>query len=190
MRNEVSRTELEALKARGIVGCALNPALYGVEPYREIDGLLQNLAGLNLFAQVQVRNDQLLSLLPALQRSDVRILIDHCGRPDPKAGIDQPGFRALLKLGRSGRTFVKLSGHIKFSRERYPYADTRPYVDALIDAFTLDGCMWGSDWPFLRAPEHVDYGPLLKLVEAWLPNVAERRKLLWDTPQRLFGFVG
>jgi len=190
VRNEVSRTELEALKARGIVGCALNPALYGVEPYREIDGLLQNLAGLNLFAQVQVRNDQLLSLLPALQRSDVRILIDHCGRPDPNAGIDQPGFRALLKLGRSGRTFVKLSGHIKFSRERYPYADTRPYVDALIDAFTLDGCMWGSDWPFLRAPEHVDYGPLLKLVEAWLPNVAERRKLLWDTPQRLFGFVG
>jgi predicted TIM-barrel fold metal-dependent hydrolase len=69
VRNDVSRTELEALKAEGIEGCAINPALYGVEPYREIDGLLQKLAELKLFAQVQVRDDQLLSLLPALERS-------------------------------------------------------------------------------------------------------------------------
>ena len=43
-------------------------------------------------------------------------------------------FRALLELGRAGRTFVKLSGHVKYSRLPYPWADTRPYVDALIEA--------------------------------------------------------
>ena len=48
--------------------------------------------------------------------------------------------------------------------------------------------MWGSDWPFLRATERVDYGPLLKLVEALLPDAGERRSVLWDTPRRLFGF--
>jgi predicted TIM-barrel fold metal-dependent hydrolase len=188
VRNDVTRAELEVLKAAGIVGCALNPALYGTEPYKDLAGLLQNLAALDLFVQVQVQDDQLLSLLPALGRSDVRILIDHCGRPNPDAGVAQPGFRALLELGRSGRAFVKLSGHVKYSRQPYPYADTRPYVDALIDAFTLDACVWGSDWPFLRAPERIDYGPLLKLVEVLLPDAAERRKLLWDTPMRLFGF--
>lgn len=190
VRNDAPRDQLEALKAHGIVGCALNPALYGVEPYREVAGLLRNLAALDMFVQVQVQDNQLLSLLPELDRSDVRILIDHCGRPNPDAGIGQPGFAALLALGRTGRAFVKLSGYVKFSRRSYPYDDTRPYVDALVEAFNLDACLWGSDWPFLRAPEHIDYGPLLKLVEVLLPDPADRRKLLWDTPMRLFDFAG
>jgi predicted TIM-barrel fold metal-dependent hydrolase len=190
VRNDATPDELEGLKASGIVGCALNPALYGVQPYMDIAGLVGNLAALDMFVQVQVRDDQLLALLPALERADVRVLFDHCGRPNPDAGIDQPGFRALLELGRRGRAFVKLSGQFRYSRQRYPYADTRPYVDALINAFTLDACVWGSDWPFLRSPERIDYGPLLKIVEDLLPDADDRRKLLWDTPRRLFGFGG
>jgi predicted TIM-barrel fold metal-dependent hydrolase len=56
----------------------------------------------------------------------------------------------------------------------------------LIDAFGVDACVWGSDWPFLRAPERIDYGPLLSLVERLVPDPAERRALWWDTPRRLF----
>ena len=56
------------------------------------------------------------------------------------------------------------------------------------DAFTLDRCVWGSDYPFLRAPERLDYGPLLKLVQTLLPGKDDRHKLLWETPQKLFGF--
>jgi hypothetical protein len=63
-----------------------------------------------------------------------------------------------------------------------------PTPGPLVDAFTLDNCMWASDWPFLRARERVDYGPLLTLVEQLFPDAADRRKLFWDTPSRLFGF--
>ena len=132
--------------------------------------------------------DQLVALAPMLEASGARILIDHCGRPTVEAGLDQPGFRTLLELGRGGRAFVKLSGQMRFSRESYPFADTRPYTRALLEAFTPDRCMWGSDWPFLRATERIDYGPLLKLVEALLPDAGDRRRVLWDTPRRLFGF--
>jgi predicted TIM-barrel fold metal-dependent hydrolase len=114
-----------------------------------------------------------------LERSGVPILIDHCGRPTSEAGLDQPGFKALLRLARTRRAFVKLSGHVKFSGQPYPYTDTQPYVRSLIDAFTLNACVWGSDGPFLRALERVDYGPLLKLVENLLPSAGDRRKLLW-----------
>jgi predicted TIM-barrel fold metal-dependent hydrolase len=38
--------------------------------------------------------------------------------------------------------------------------------------------------------ERVDYGPVLKFVETWLPDATARRKVLWDTPRRLFGFAG
>ena len=40
------------------------------------------------------------SMAPLLEPSGVRVLIDHCGRPDPDAGLDQPGFARLLELGR------------------------------------------------------------------------------------------
>ena len=116
------------------------------------------------------------------------MLIDHCGRPTANAGVQQPGFQAVLALARTGRAAVKLSGYQKISAEPLPYRDTQPFVQALIDAFSLDACLWASDWPFLKAAERLDYGPLLKHVEAWLPDPADRRRLMWDTPRRLFGF--
>jgi predicted TIM-barrel fold metal-dependent hydrolase len=127
-------------------------------------------------------------LLPLVQTSKVRLLIDHCGRPTVSAGVKAPAFQALLALGRSGRASVKLSGYSKFSSRAHPFADTVPFVRALVEAFTLDHCMWASDWPFLRAPERQDYGPLLILAEQLFPHPADRQKLFWDTPRRLFGF--
>jgi predicted TIM-barrel fold metal-dependent hydrolase len=67
--------------------------------------------------------------------------------------------------------------------------DAWPFVASLIDAFTLDHCLWASDWPYLRASARVDYGVLLHLVLTLFPDTADRRKLLWDTPRELFGFA-
>ena len=57
-----------------------------------------------------------------------------------------------------------------------------------IEAFTLDACVWASDWPFLKASKRIDYGPLLKLVQNLVPGEDDRHKLLWETPRKLFGF--
>jgi predicted TIM-barrel fold metal-dependent hydrolase len=186
--NSATRSELEDLKAGGIVGIAFNAALFGVAEYANAAVLLQRLAELDLFAQIQVQDNQLVELLPMLKASGVRLLFDHCGRPAISAGLEQPGFQALLELGRLGKACVKLSGYSKFSQEAFPHADAWPYVRALVEAFTLDTCIWGSDWPFLRAPERIDYGTLLKLVERLFPDANDRRKLLWETPRALFGF--
>ena len=51
----------------------------------------------------------------------------------------------MLELGRRGNAAVKLSGAFRSSRQLWPYADCDEYVRALIDAFTLDNCVWGSD---------------------------------------------
>jgi predicted TIM-barrel fold metal-dependent hydrolase len=187
--NDASVAELEALRAAGIVGVAWNVTHYGVEYYANTAGLLDKLRALDLFVQVQVEHDQLVPLVPMLERSGVRILIDHCGRPTPAAGLGQPGFAALLGLAATRRAFVKISGIVKFSREPFPHHDARPYIDALVDAFTPDACMWASDWPFLRAPARVDYGVLLALVMHLFPDAAQRRKVLWETPDALFRFT-
>ena len=189
VRNDASIDALSHLKAQGVVGAAWNVTFYGVDHYRHAKPLLDKLAALDMFVDVQVEHDQLVALLPVLLDSGVRILVDHCGRPTLAAGLAQPGFRALLDLGRTGRAFVKLSGFVKFSQEPAPYADTRPFVHALLDAFALERCLWASDWPYLRAPVRVDYGVLLALTLALFPDEAERRLLMWETPRALFGFA-
>jgi predicted TIM-barrel fold metal-dependent hydrolase len=186
--NDIAGSELERLKASGIVGIAFNGTFYDASYYANTQELLRNLSALDMVLQLQVKEDQLLDFLPMIERTDVRLVIDHCGKPAPMRGVEQPGFQALLQLGRSGRASVKASGFSQFSRERYPYRDVHPFVDALIAAFTLDGCMWGSDWPVLRATERMDYGPLLQLLEHLVPNEPDRKKLLWETPHRVFGF--
>lgn len=40
--------------------------------------------------------------------------------------------------------------------------------------------VWGSDWPFVRLHERI---------ERWLPDEADRRRVLREKPSRLFGFA-
>ena len=185
---DITRDALLELRARGIIGVAFNATLLGTAHYQSTGPLLRTLAGLDMLLSLQVEADQLVELRPLLEGSDVRVLIDHCGRPAAGQGVAQPGFQVLLGLARTGRVAVKLSGHQKFAALPPPYDDTRPFLDALLEAFTLDACMWASDWPFLRAPQRLDVGPLLRGVERLLPDAADRRKLFWDTPRRWLGF--
>ena len=185
---EIGRDALLELRASGIVGVAFNATLLGTAYYQSTGPLLRTLAELDMLVSLQVEGDQLVELRPLLERSDVRVLIDHCGRPAAGRGAAQPGFQALLGLARAGRVAVKLSGHQKFSALPPPHGDTRPYLDALLEAFTLDACLWASDWPFLRALQRLDVGPLLRGIERLLPDPTDRRKLFWDTPRRWLGF--
>ncbi len=186
--NDIARESLAGLREQGVVGVAFNATHHGVDRYLASGDLLAHLRALDMCVSLQVWQDQLVVLAPFFERAGIRLLIDHCGRPSPEAGLQQPGFQELLRLGRSGRAFVKLSGYVKFSHEPHPYDDMRPYVEALVDAFTPDACLWASDWPFLRAPTRIDVGPLLTLVERFIPDARDRRKVLWDTPRRALGF--
>ncbi|WP_105439261.1 amidohydrolase [Neorhizobium sp. T25_13] len=181
-------SHLRDLRDQGIVGIALNPTFYGNDFYADSPALMEKLAELDMFVQIQVQHDQLLMFKPWIERIAVRVLIDHCGRPTPEQGLAQPGFSALLDLAETGRVHVKLSGYAKFAKTPYPFRDTLPFVRALVEAFGLDHCMWASDWPYLRAADRQDYGPLLKLLDTLFPDPADRDILLWQTPKRLFGF--
>jgi predicted TIM-barrel fold metal-dependent hydrolase len=181
---------LRGLQAQGIVGAAFNPTFHGIDYYKRSAKLIEKLAELDMFLQLQCEHDQLAMFVPWIEAMPVRVLIDHCGRPTMADGLTQPGFQALLRLARTGRVHVKLSGYAKFSKLPYPFKDSWPYVRAIVDAFTLDHCLWASDWPFLRSAQRQDYGPLMELAGLLFPDPAERRKLFCDTPRRLFGFDG
>lgn len=185
--NDCPLEALQQLQAQGVIGVAFNPSLMGSAFYADIEPLLQRLQQLGMWAQFQVEHDLLLDFLPMLSRVPVQVMVDHCGRPHLAAGIAQPGFQALLALGREGRAVVKLSGYAKFSQVGYPFADVRPFVDALVQAFGLAQCVWASDWPYLKAPYRLDYGPMLRTYEAMF-TPQERQQLMWHSARQHFGF--
>jgi predicted TIM-barrel fold metal-dependent hydrolase len=175
--NDASADLLLQLRSQGVVGVAFNVALRGVDFYRDIGPLLSRLGELGLWAQFQVEADQLLDVLPLIDACDTRLMFDHYGRPVAHLGTGQAGFQALLALGREGRAVVKLSGEAKFAHTGFPFLDTRPYLDALLDSFGLERCLWASDWPYLKAPFRLD-------------TPAQRHQVMWQNPVRLFGFEG
>lgn len=186
--NGIGHDELQGLQAQGVVGVTLNAALLGIDFYLNAAPLLQRLRDLGMWAAVQVQHDQLVAMQPMLLDSGVQVVVDHCGRPEPTAGVGQAGFQALLKMAETGRVAVKLSSLVKSSKQPFPHVDSWVYVKALIEAFTPQALVWGSDWPFLRAPERIDYGPLLDLFGRLVPAPEAREAILWETPKRLFGF--
>ena len=187
LADDTPSERLQELQAQDIVGVAFNVSLHGVAYYQHIEPLLQRMAALGLWAQFQVEADQLVELMPMIERTQVPVLIDHCGRPRLSDGLQAPGVQALLALGRSGQAVVKISGYAKFSQQLFPFDDVDAHVAQLVQAFGLSRCIWASDWPYLKAPYRLDYGTLLKrAARSFQPH--ELQQLMWDNPQRLFQF--
>lgn len=179
--------EMARMAEAGVVGLRFNlsfsasPSLHGACAERT----LHQARELGWFAQVHYHEgDKFLRALPVLRRSGIPMVIDHCGRPDVSAGLQDAAFQALLALGREGAAWVKLSAAFRFGGA-FPYEAADPYVHALIEAFGVDRCLWGSDWPFLRAPHRVDHACLLLALRRWLPDEGDRRRVLGDNPARL-----
>ena len=110
VENDVDIGELERLKAAGIVGVAFNVPFHGAGYYRNTAPLLEKLVDLGLFLQIQVEQDQLLALLPLIEKSNVRLVFDHCGRPSVEHGLQQKAFQALLAIGRAARRLDQIVG--------------------------------------------------------------------------------
>ncbi len=115
----------------------------------------------------------------------MELVIDHCGWPDPSAGLQQPGFGAVCALVERPGTWAKLSGVFRFSQSSWPHEDAAPFARHLLSRFGAERCVWGSDWPFVRVAQRLDYGAVLGLLSHWVPDAEERAAILNDTPRRL-----
>ena len=186
----ISNDELYAWHDAGIVGLRFNLVDYDPDGLdgKGAEHLLERIRELGWFADIQCSAADFPKIEPLLRRTKVRVILDHLGRPEPRRGISDPGFQKVLLLADTGRAVVKLSGAFRESNEDFPYSDLDPFVAAILEAYTPDNCIWGSDWPFLNMDSKPEYGQTMDILERWLPNTEERRQVLWKTPARLFGF--
>ena len=125
-------------------------------------------------------------LLPVLRKLKCRYTVAHMGMFLAKDGPGQPGFRAFLDVLRGGdRGWVKFTGTYRMSTAP-GFADVAPLARALIEVVP-DRIIWGSDYPHLSFADKVGSVELFNLLAQWADE-AQRRKILADNPQRLFGF--
>ncbi|HUF80524.1 MAG TPA: amidohydrolase family protein [Burkholderiales bacterium] len=127
-----------------------------------------------------------LELLPVMKKLKSLHTVAHMGMFLAKEGPQQPGFQQFLDYLRSGdRCWVKFTGTYRMSVTP-GFTDAAPMARALIGAVP-DRIIWGSDFPHLSFADKVGSVELFNLLGQW-SDEAQRRKILVDNPQRLFGF--
>ena len=191
VRPDVSAAELGRLDGLGVVGVRMNligapDPQFDVEPWPEF---IRQVAKLNWQIEIQAEARRWPSLLPALLKSGVNVVADHFGRPDPKLGVADPGFRYLLEAGRTRKLWVKLSGSY-----RNGDAESAPHLAKsaallLRESIGVERLMWGSDWPHTQFEAATSYDGIPVALMDWLPDAADRQAVMAATPAALFRFA-
>ena len=123
-----------------------------------------------------------------LGRLPVNVVIDHFGRIPAADGVTAPRFQALLRLLRREHCWAKLMGPYFVSDEYPRYPDLVPLAQAMVQA-APERVLWGTDWPHPSARQKMpNDGDLADMLTEWVPNDAQRNRILVDNPQRLYGF--
>lgn len=128
-----------------------------------------------------------LALMPELRALKLPFTLAHLGMNLAKDGVQAPGFQALLELLAHGEGFahVKFTGIYRMSKQP-GFTDADALAQALI-AQAPDRIIWGSDYPHLSFAENSSV-ELFNLLGRWTDSPDIRRRILVNTPMRLFGF--
>ena len=114
-------------------GLRINTEFRGGVGIDHIEALAMRIEPLGWHLQFLVNPRTLPKLAPRLAQLPVDIVIDHMGFMAASDGVRHPGFKALLKLLRGGRCWVKLSAANRLSATGPPFHDTVPLARALIE---------------------------------------------------------
>jgi L-fuconolactonase len=130
--------------------------------------------------------------VPALARElpELPMVIDHLAKPnirEKRFAEWLPDFRAA---GVFPNVFCKLSGMItEADWRRWKADDLKPYVQAALEVFGPNRCMFGSDWPVCTLAG--TYGDVKQaLIDALGPLTADERDAIFGgTAQKFYGVI-
>lgn len=185
----VTDAQLEALHQGGIRGVRFNFVrhLGGMPDMAFVDRVLAQVAPLGWHVVLHLDARDIAELAPRIAAIRLPFIIDHMGRVQAKAGIEQPAFQALLGLMRNDSAWVKICGMERVSSAGAPFRDALPFARALAAA-APDRVLWGTDWPHPNiAGDMPNDGDLLDLLDDALDGDAGLlQRVLVDNPTRLY----
>lgn len=179
----IERYTLEQMATDGVVGVRL--------PFISLQELpdlqtwawrkfLYRLADIDWHVHLHLDGPRIPQVLPTLQQSGVKIVIDHIGRPDPVLGPASEGFKAVVRAVEQGRTWVKLSAAYRLGPQAADHARE------LCRQVGYGRMLWASDCPFV-GQESTTYQSTIDWIRAVVPNPRDRRTLDANALDLYFG---
>lgn len=189
---DVEAREIEKLHARGVRGVRCNIVDRregkGILPLAELRKLGTTIQPLGWHVEFLMHVDEFPDLDRQLADFPVDVVFGHLGYVSTSKSIDEPGYRALLRLMRDGKAWVKLTAPYRLTMSAMPYPDADAFAGALVDA-APERLLWGSDWPHVFIKTAMpDDAALFNVFQRWVPDPALRQRILADNPARLYRF--
>ena len=189
---DTPQAELEHMHALGVRGVRCNIVDVkegkGRLPMDELRALAQRIQPLGWHLEFLMHVDEFPDLDVLLADFPVDVVFGHLGYMKAGQSVDTPGFAALLRLLRSGRAWVKLTGPYRISGGVLPYADVTPFAHALLNA-APERIVWGTDWPHVMVKGVMpNDGDLCDLLEQWVSDPLLRQQVLVNNPAQLYSF--
>lgn len=178
------------------------PAFLGVRPMIQdlpdpawmlrptLEPALQILTELGLRFDALVKPAHLGNLVRLLERHpDLRVAIDHGGKPEIRAGSFDGWARDMTQLARETNAVCKLSGLVTEAAPDWSDQNLQPYVDLLLEAFGPGRLLWGSDWPVVELAGGYEAwrGASLRLLDDL--DSRDRAGVLGENARRFYGLA-
>jgi predicted TIM-barrel fold metal-dependent hydrolase len=181
---------LGGLRDRGVRGARFSHRsaacanFAGSASLEDLRTLAPALADSGLHAELWTDCEALPDIAQELRSLPVPVVIDHMGGFDADAGVEAPGFRALLALLESGKVWVKLCAYRNLLNAS-DWEAGRVFQQKMVAA-NPERLVWGSDWPHLRVTPVPDPVQLLDMFMEWAGSDAVVRQVLSSNAERLY----
>ncbi|HEV7719342.1 MAG TPA: amidohydrolase family protein [Arsenicitalea sp.] len=138
--------------------------------------------------EINVNYTQMDTVLQFVEQvPNVKMILDHCGKPGIRGHHIEQYRRQMTELARHPNVWCKLSDlPVEADWKSWTEADIRPFIDATVEAFGVDRIIYAGDWPVClqattleRWVEVLDHG-LSGLSEA------DRRKIYRDNANSFY----
>lgn len=115
-------------------------------------------------------------------------VLDHIGKPRIRDHILSPWREHMRRLAERSNVYCKISGLVtEADYATWTKDDLAPYLDAVLEAFTPERLMFGSDWPVcLVATTYKDWFNLVAEHIGTL-SAAEQERILGGTARVVYG---
>ncbi|CAH0237900.1 amidohydrolase family protein [Pseudomonas mediterranea] len=191
LERDASRTEMDNMARLGVVGVRLNLMGKELPDFRDAawQGFFGHLAELDWHVELHRSVEDLPGLIRQLLPFDIRLVVDHFGRPNSRLGLEQPGFTELLALGSSGQVWMKVSGIYRLAGTDHQNLEFARVSLALLEqSFGPRRLVWGSDWPHTQHEQTVGFETVMGQLRALGCSATLMQALMVHAPRTLFGF--
>ena len=184
----VTDADLKELDGAGVRGIRFNLQQAGATTLDMLASLAKRITPLGWHVQMNVSSEQIIGARPAIEALPCPVVFDHFGHTTIR-GREDPAFAVIVKLLKSNKGWLKLSGAYIDSKVGAPsYSESIPTARAYIEE-APNRLVWGSDWPHPTTNDKPDDAVLFDLLLQWAPDATLRHRILVENPAKLYGFA-